>query len=243
MSDITLKARARTVLGKKTKTIRNAGDIPAVLYGRGVASKSLTVSAGDFSKIYKKAGESTLIDLVIDDAVPTKVIIQDIQRHPLTSVIIHADLHEVKMTEKLKAEIVLSFTGESAAVKELGGVLVKSLDHLKVETLPADLVSEIMVDISSLKTFDDLIHVRDLSIPKGIAVLDKEGEVVALVTPPRSEEELASLGKETVDEKTAVENIEGIKEEKKEDGEAGESDAKSDDKKPADGEKKSGNKK
>ncbi len=243
MSDLILNASTRTMLGKKTKSIRSSGHIPAVLYGHGVASKPLTVSAGDFSRIFKKAGESTLLDLVVDDNAPTKVIVKDVQRHPLTNAIIHADLHQVKMTEKLRAEIVLRFTGESAAVKELGGVLVKSLDHVKVETLPADLVPEIAVDISMLRTFDDLIHVKDLAVPKGITVLDNKNEVVALVTPPRSEEELASLGKEAVDEKAAVENIEGIKEEKKEgDENADTEEGKADEKKPADTDKKSSKK-
>ena len=174
---------------------------------------------------------------------PTKVIIQDIQRHPLSNAIIHADLHQVKMTEKLRAEIMLHFVGESVAVKELGGVLVKNLDHIKVETLPADLVSEIAVEISSLKTFDDVIHVKDLAVPKGITVLDKEDEVVVLVTPPRSEEELAALEKETVDEKAAVESIEGVKEEPKEAAEGTEGEGKTEEKKPADADKKSSDKK
>jgi len=151
----------------------------------------------------------------------------------------------VKMTEKLRTEITLRFIGESAAVKELGGVLVKNLDHIKVETLPVDLVPEIPVDIARLKTFDDLIHVKDLAVPKGITVLDKEDEVVALVTPPRSEEELAALEKEAVDEKAAVESIEGVKEEKGADeaGEAGEGEEQSGEKKTADVDKKSSDKK
>lgn len=225
MSALTLTAHARTETGKQNKIVRRKGELPAVLYGHGVAAQSLALSANEFSKVYRKAGESTLVDLAIDGGTPTKVIINDIQRHPLTNAVIHVDLHQVKMTEKLRAEIVLAFAGEPAAVKELGGVLVKNLDHVKVETLPADLVPEILVDVSSLKTFDDVIHVKDLVLPKGIEVLDKADEVVALVTPPRSEAELAELEKATVDEKTAVENIEGVKKEEKKDDESGESDA------------------
>lgn len=211
MTDFMIKASARIVLGKKTKTLRKAGTLPVVLYGKGVDSRSLTVVEGDFLKVFKKAGESTLVDLAVDAAPPVKVIVHDLQRHPITNKIIHVDLLQVKMTEKLHTDIALHFVGEAAAVKELGGVLVKNLDHLKVEALPGDLVAEITVDISALKDFDSIIHVSDLVLPKGIESLDKTDEVIALVTPPRSEAELADLEKATVDEKAAVEQVEGVK--------------------------------
>lgn len=225
MSDFMLKAKARTVQGKKTKTLRKAGELPIVLYGKGVDTRPLTVNEGDFIKVFKKAGESTLISLVVDDTAPVNVIIHDLQRHPITNKFVHVDLLQVKMTEKLHTDITLRFVGEAPAVKELGGVLVKNLDHLKVESLPGDLVAEITVDISMLKNFDSIIHVSDCTMPKGIEALDKPDEVIALVTPPRSEAELADLEKATVDEKAAVEQVEGVK---KPEGEEAPADEKAD---------------
>ena len=118
-----------------------------------------------------------------------KVLINDIQRHPLSGQIIHIDFYKVKMTEKLTTDIPLVFVGESKAVKELGGILVKTLDHVKVECLPQDLVHELTVDLSSINTFDDAIHVSDLSLPSGLKVLTHGEEAIARVQPPRTEEE------------------------------------------------------
>lgn len=210
MADITIRARAREVLGKKTQTLRHAGDLPAVLYGKGVDALSLTVNLNEFQRAYRMAGESTLIDLAVERAAPVKVIIQEVQRHPVTSALLHVDFRQVNMAEKITTEIPLVFTGESAAVKELGGVLVKNLDEIEVKSLPGDLVHEIKVDISALQTFEDIIHVGDLALPKGIEPLADAKEVICLVTPPRSEKELAEL-EEKVEEK--VEAVEGVKKE------------------------------
>lgn len=215
MTDLQLRAEVRSLLGKKTKTLKKSGSVPVVLYGHGVPSRSLSVSANDFVRAYRSAGESTLIELGVGEERPVKVIIQDVQRHPVSGEILHVDFHQVKMTEKLHTEIDLSFVGESVAVKELGGVLVKNLDHVKVEALPGDLVHEIPVDISVLKTFEDLVHIADLKLPNGITVLDAPDDVVCLVTPPRSEAELAAL-EEKVEEK--VEEVEGIEKKEAEEG-------------------------
>lgn len=208
MSDLTIHAQARTVLGKQTKTLRHQGSLPAVLYGHGLSSRPLTIKRNEFQRVYKSAGESTLVDLALGDETPVKAIIQEVQRHPVSGAIIHVDLHQVKMTEKLHTEIPLNFIGDAPAVKELGGVLVKNVDEIEVEALPSDLVHEITIDISILKTFDDMIRVKDVTLPKGISLLDNPDDVVCLVTPPRSEQELAEL-EQKVEEK--VEEVEGVK--------------------------------
>ncbi|MFA5129278.1 MAG: hypothetical protein WC445_04995, partial [Patescibacteria group bacterium] len=125
---------------------------------------------------------------------------------------IHLDIYKVKMSEKLTTEIPLSFINESAAVLELEGNLVKNFDALEVECLPNDLVSEFEVDLSLLKTFDDTIKIADIKIPKTIEVKADPEEVVALVMPPRSEEEMAELETEVVEDVEAVEVEEKAKE-------------------------------
>lgn len=211
---IFLDAQSRTVLGKKVKTLRAGGITPAVLYGHGIKNLLLSVPGKTFEKIYKLAGESTLIDLTIDGKNSRKVIIQDIQRDNLKGGIAHIDFHEVKMTEKMSAEIPLKFIGESRVVKESGGVLVASLDHLKAECLPGDLVHEIEVDITALVDFDSVIHVKDLKIPKGIEVKDNLEEVVATVAEPRAEEEAAAVPAEG--EAADVSKVEVVEKKKKE---------------------------
>ena len=208
MDNIVLKADRRTVEGKATKKLRQANTIPAVIYGHDIKSQMLAVDAIAFQKAYRVAGSSSLVDLVIDGGAPTKVLIHAVQQHPTKTTPIHIDFYQVTMTEKLQTEIELHFIGDSAAVKESGGILIRTIDKIKVECLPGDLVPSIDVDLSALKTFEDRIHVRDIAVPKGMTVLDGGDEVVASVTPPRSEEELASLSEKVDVDVTAVEKVE-----------------------------------
>jgi large subunit ribosomal protein L25 len=210
MSALTLRAQSRTAQGKSPQALRRSGTVPAVVYGNGLKNGNLALNQIEFAKVYRAAGESTLVDLVIDEQPPQKVLIQEVQRHPTKGHVLHVDFHQVKMTEKLHTDIPLVFEGEAPAVKEAGGVLVKNIDHVKVEALPTDLVSEIVVPITSLKTFDDAIRISDVIAPKGITILDQPEEVVAVVNAPRSEAELAEL------EQKVEENVEGVEGVKKE---------------------------
>lgn len=218
----TINATTRAERQKAVRRLRHEGLIPAILYGHGVENVSLAVRASVFEQAYRTAGGSTLIDLRVGDAEAVKVLIQDVDRDPLTDRIRHVDFHQVRMSEKLTADVPLTFVGEAKAVKELGGVLVKNFNTLKIECLPADLVHEIRVDTGRLNAFDDLVRIADLDVPKGITVLEKPEAVVCLVAPPRSEEELKAL-EEKPEEK--VEEVETVKKPQEEEeaaaGEAG----------------------
>lgn len=207
-----LRAQARGELTDSAPQLRRQGKIPAVVYGHGASTRSLVLEAAVFSKLWHSVGETTLFDLVVGSEAPVKVLVQDVQLHPVNHVPIHVDLHQVKMTEKISASIPLSFIGESPAVKEQGGILVKSLDAIRVECLPADLVHEFTVDISRLASFEDAIRVSDLAVPSTLTVLENADEVIATVAPPRSEAELAEL-EEKVEEK--VETVGTVEKEKK----------------------------
>lgn len=203
MDKIQLKASSRDTK-TNLKKLRAQGEVPAVLYGHNVKNISLMVKKTDFDKAFKKAGESTIINLITDDGTLHPVLIHDVQLHYLTSEPIHADFYQVSMTEKLKAKVVLEFTGEAPAVKTLGGVLVKVLSEVEVQCLPADLPHNIPVDISSLIDFQSTIHVKNLSIPDKVQILTPADETVAKVQPPRDvEAELAPTAAEA--EKAAVE--------------------------------------
>ncbi len=220
MNDLKLTAQPRAELGKIVDKIRRNRMVPAVVYGHNLPSRSLTLDAGIFTAIYKQAGSTSLVDLSVADAAPVKVLIHSIQRHPTTGDITHADFYQVKMSEKLEADIDLNFIGESAAVKEQGGIFVRTMDKIKVSCLPADLVSAIDVDISTLKTFDDRIHVGDITLPNGLTLVEKPDEVVASVAAPRSEAELESLSEKPV--AVDVANVEVVKKERAVDDETAE---------------------
>lgn len=192
----------RQATGRQNKRLRKQGLIPAVLYGHKIKNINLTVKAADFNKIYQEAGESTLIKLEIDDKEKKDrvALIHNIQTDPATDEIIHADFYQVKMDEVLKAEIPLIFVGKSEAVEKEGGLLIKNIQHLEIEALPQDLIHNVEVDISPLKTFDSHIYVRDLRVPEKIKVLAASDEVVASVIPPRTQEELEKLKEKPAEE-------------------------------------------
>jgi len=130
------------------------------------------------------------LDLAIEGQEPIKTIIADVQYDPVKGKIIHADLHQINMKEKINAHVKLKFIGESKAVKEESGVLVHNISELEIRCLPNDLIHEIDVDISALNSFDDAITIADLKIPANVEILHHEpGAVVANVARPRVEVE------------------------------------------------------
>lgn len=210
MEKIILKAKKREVTGRQVKELRKKGLVPAVLYGKKNESTNIEFDLKTFDTVYKKAGTSSLIDLKVDEKPEIKVLVQDIQWDPISNQTIHADLYAIQMDEKITTEIPIKFTGVSPAVKDQEGNFISNYDDIEVECLPGDLIPEIVVDISSLKTFDDQIKVSDLNIPEKIKVLVEPDEVVALVNAPRSEEELEALEEEAAadTEKEVVEKME-----------------------------------
>lgn len=189
--DLNVSTRQET--GKRIKKRRKEGYIPAVIYGSGSKPMNLEMEYLQFSKIFKKAGETSLINLIIDKQSPVKVLVHDIQIEPLSQSYLHVDFYQVDMNKAITAEIPLKFSGQSEAVKSQGGTLVKNYSSVEVECLPDKLVSEIIVDISLLKTFDDVIKIKDIKAPDGIKILSSMDQSVVMVEPPRSEAEMAAL--------------------------------------------------
>lgn len=204
---LTLNATTRPA-DTRAELLRRAGQIPAVLYGFGVDNTSITLDRKTFWKVFIAAGGNTLVELKIDDKAPIKVLIQDVQRNPVYDEPIHADFYAVNLKETVQTEIPLSFIGDSPAVVDLEGSFVTNKTEVEVKALPTDLISEIEVDISVLKTFEDMIRVSDLKVPSTIEILDDPEDVVALVNEPRSEEELeAELADTSAEAEAAIEEL------------------------------------
>lgn len=203
---ISVQATARTTVGRAAmKTLRTAAQVPGIIYGHGVAPMQIQLDLNSLTQAYSEAGESTLVEVVVDGATSAKALIHDIQLDPVGNQITHVDFYLVNMKEKIHAEIELAFEGVAPAEKTLGGVFVHNLDHIQVTCLPSDLVHHIVVDISTLKNFDDSIRVADLTIPPGLDVQNDPQESVCLVAPPRSEEELSALNEAVEENVEAVE--------------------------------------
>lgn len=204
---LTLKAKLRTELGRETRELRESGFIPAVLYGPGIHNKNVSLQAVDFVKLFRQTGKSSLISLSIDGEKDNfMILVTDIDRDPVSGNIIHADLYQPDLTKEIEAQVPLLFEGESLAVKELGGTLVKSISEITVKALPADLPREIRVNISKLNTFEDAILVKDLIVGEKVQLLKNPEEIVALATPVQKvEEELEKPIEEKVEEVGKVE--------------------------------------
>ena len=184
-----LAASRRTVTGKKVSYLRSEGKLPAVVFGRGLQSDSVSIDTHEFESLRRQAGANTLIDLSVDGGTAAPVLVHGVQLHRVTRRPLHVDLYVVRMTEELTVDVPLVSEGESPAVEDLGGTLLHTIESVRVRALPDHLPQSIHYSIASLATFDDAIHVSDLEIPSDATLLTDGDEVVAKVLPPRVEEE------------------------------------------------------
>lgn len=220
---LSLKVKKREKLGRKVKVLRNKGILPAVLYGPKIKNLNIEIDIREFEKIFKEAGKSSLISLEIDSLANSKqvnkfsVLIHEIKKDSLTGKPIHVDFYQPILTKEVEATVPIVFEGESSAVEDLGGTLIREISELQVKALPQNLPHEIKVSIKSLKALEDEILIKDLKLPEGVKIQREPDEIVAIVTPPEKvEEELEKPIEEKVEEVGEVEEKrEGQEEEKK----------------------------
>lgn len=201
METIQLVAAKRTAAGKAVQALRAAGKVPAVIYGRGIDSESIEVDSREIAKIYAQAGGNKIVALKVGSGKARNVLIHDVQEGSLRGELQHVDFYAVRMDELLTAEIPLHFVGESDAVYKEEGTLLKQLEAVEVECLPADLPESIEVDISVLSNFETTITLGDLTLPKGVTLVDEDmDQLIAKVEPPRTEAEMAELDEGVTEE-------------------------------------------
>jgi large subunit ribosomal protein L25 len=199
-----IAAQTREKMGRQAKQERANMRIPAVMYGAGTNPTPVSVNRSEFLKMFRAAGYSSLVDLALDGKAPTKVVVKDVQVHPLTLEPQHVDFHQIRMDKEMTANIPLVFIGESKAVKQDGGTLVKSMDELEITCLPANLPHEIQVDLSTLNTFEDSITIENLKLPEGVKATAEGTLTIATVARPLTEEELKKLEETTAGDVTQI---------------------------------------
>lgn len=172
--------------------LRAVSFIPGCLYGPGTENVNLKVKKADFDKVFTQAGESHLIDLTIDGGSSVKVIVKDLQRDAVKNDVLHVDFYKVNKDIKITAEIPLHFVGESKAVKELGGIIAKEMNSVKIKCLPGDLVDFIEIDLSVLANINDAVRMHELKMPNGMEFVSHTDEVVVHVIETKAEAEVAS---------------------------------------------------
>jgi large subunit ribosomal protein L25 len=184
-----LAATRRTITGKAVSRLRRDGQLPAVVYGHGVASESIQLDARDFDTLRRHAGRNAIVDLKLEGGRARPVLVHTVQIHPVSRKAIHADLFVVRMTEEMTVDVAIAFTGESVASEKMGGTLLHLRESISVRALPDSIPSELVLDITPLDSFDAVLHVSDLVVPEGATVLTDPSEPIARVQPPRVEEE------------------------------------------------------
>ena len=214
MEVLAISAQTRKLTGRKTNELRKESCIPGVVYGPKSKNVPIKINEKDFKNVFSKAGESTLIDLKIDDKEIGKVIINDYQVDPVSDDIIHFDLYQVRMDKKIITRASIKFIGESMAVKNENGILVKNRDILEIKCLPKDLIHDIEIDLSVLEHIDDNIRIKDLKISDDIEIIADSEETIVNIAPPRTEKEMEELDEKV---EASVEGVESAKEKKGED--------------------------
>lgn len=185
MPMLTLNAQLRDSKVSSDK-LRSEGRIPAVFYGPKEKNTSISVSTTDFIKVFKKAGESSVI-ILNDGKTEHEVLIQDIDVHPVTGAPRHADFYVIEKGKKVKVNVPLVFEGVSPAVKDKGAILVKVARDLEIEAAPKDLPHELKVDISTLVEFSSTISAKDIKLPSGVSLVSGADEIIASVAEAKEE--------------------------------------------------------
>ena len=178
------------------KTLRKNGLIPAVLYGKKAGSHITIINYKEFLKAFAKHSISSFINISSKESeVNGKMaVIKEIQKDPVTDSIIHVDLHEISMDEKIEIEAVIHFNGKPEGVK-LGGILEPLMRHIAIKGYPKDIIDTVNIDVSALN-IGDIIHVGDLNLGDKIEIITEKDAAIVTVAEPTVEEVSASVSVE-----------------------------------------------
>ena len=186
----TLKLERREVTGKKVKRLRRAGIIPAHVYGADIQPASLQVEERELNRLLPQVGANIPVSVEYDGQDGENIcFVREVQRHPVSDEIIHVDFMRVDVTRAVSAEVPLALIGTSAAVAQMAGTMLQSLQTLLIEALPMNMPAEIPVDISVLTDLDSSLSVRDITVPGDVTVLNDPDDAVIRVAAPRLEAE------------------------------------------------------
>jgi large subunit ribosomal protein L25 len=196
---LSLHAQARSERGRHVRGLRRGGQVPLVLYGRGVDAQALTTDTAALLRVWSRAGRTHLVDLTVAGSPPRKVLFRDYQVDPRTARPLHADFLAVNLSERLVIDVPVTTVGESPAVSQLKiGLLQQVVSTLRVEALPANLPAHLSVDVSGLTAIDQAVRLRDVILPAGVTLaghLDPD-EVVVKVAALRVTVEEAPVAAE-----------------------------------------------
>jgi large subunit ribosomal protein L25 len=196
---VALKVKAEPRSGRGTSTarrLRRTGVIPAVVYGVGKAPQTVQVNTRDFTRgLQAQESEHVIMDLEISGSGAVKCLLQDVQHHAVTGDIIHADFHEISLTEKLRVKVPLRLVGDPVGVSQQGGVLDTLVREIEIECLPLDIPEHIDLDISQIHVGQSL-KAGDVKLGDKLKLVTDKNLAVVAVTAQRAEEEAAPAAAE-----------------------------------------------
>ena len=199
MATAQLSASTRTSAGKgAARSLRSAGQIPAVIYGHAREPQSLAVPTREFEKLLERvSAESTVIELDVAGTV-ARTLIREIQRHPFKKQILHIDFQELVAGEKVSVNVPIVLVGTPDGVRLNGGILSQVMSELTIRVDPVNIPRRVEADVTSL-TIGHSLHVSNLNVPEGIEIIDEPEATVAVVSAPKVETEtaVAAEGTET----------------------------------------------
>ena len=186
-----LSAQKRSVLGRKVKTLRKDGFIPAHVFGHKIKTIHIQVKSTEFGKVFEKVGETGLVELTIDSLsseAPSSrgakgdekrpVLVRNVQIHPVTDEPLHIDFYQVNLAEKVTVNIPLEIIGEAPAVGKKIGLLLTPVSEIEIEALPSDIPEKIVVDVTKLENIGDEIKVKDFTIDRAKIEVKTDAELV-----------------------------------------------------------------
>ncbi len=188
---ITLKVELRDPKSKLA-AIRREGFVPGVYYGHKEASTPVVFPLNTFKKVWKDAGESSVITLEMPKG-KISALIHEVQIDPVKGIPIHVDFYAIEKGQEVSVHVPIEFIGVSPAVKSLIGNLVKVLFEVEIKALPENLPHNVVVDISSLTTIDGQITAGDIVLPKGVTLVTGATDVVAAIAIAKEEVEEAPV--------------------------------------------------
>jgi large subunit ribosomal protein L25 len=217
MEKIKIEAQARERVGKEcTKKVRQIGNVPAIIYGKGANVAVQITHVGIKALRNMRFSQSTIIDIDVSDGKKKEtfpVLLKDIQYHPLTEEVIHIDFIRVSLQDKIKVNIPVVLKGEPKGVKD-GGILEQVLWQLTIEGLPLDIPQKIEIEVSDL-AIGHSVHVEDITVASNLKIVNAAHETVATVVEKKEEVIATPTPGEAVPTGPEV-----IKEKKEEEGEA-----------------------
>ncbi|HUL00797.1 MAG TPA: 50S ribosomal protein L25 [Nitrospirota bacterium] len=195
MEKFALTAQVREKAGKGVaRGLRRSKMVPAVLYSHGKSTPIAMLHKAVTTILNSEGGEHALINLKLEGGKKTgdrMALIKDYQVDPISGALLHVDLMEVAMNEKVKIQVAIQITGTAVGVKE-GGIFQYGQRQVDVECLPTQIPDSLSIDITTLK-MNESLHVRDIKAPEGVKILTDPDATIASIQPPISDAKLEAM--------------------------------------------------